>query len=311
VPSGQAHEFSLPANLQVILAVIGIASFVLTFVGVVLTVQLSPRKSNEAPQTGRSLHPIRFWRPSQYALALGHLYRFQERLSQDTYSKGMNRGFVTESDLVRWITQLALTCASQMVPQSLGKANLFRVSQIESNSRGHTTAISLYSSEFVGVFSVNQLTNWMNPTELRSLSSTEGQHVSGFPGALQCCVDGLPMLQSLRQRGASFDEPEKALGATHILAIPLFSSIHSVREEDQAVSITVDLRYSWLGGLILDHRNLQKTSLFRRATQLKALLADIPQLQDPRFLPLSDRVKLAQKYDGLKDDLKTQADHPT
>jgi len=89
---------------------------------------------------------------------------------------------------------------------------------------------------------------------------------------------------------------KRALGATHILAIPLYSSLHSVRELDQVVSITVDLRYSRLGGWLLDRRDLQSTSLYRRAAQLKALLADIPQIQDPRFLPLSDRVKLGQRH---------------
>ena len=202
------RDFNFPADVQIILAIATIAGLAVAVIGVVLTIQLSPRKSNEAPRVGRPLHPIRFWRPSQYALALGHLQKFQERLAEDTYSKGMERGYVTESDLVRWVVQLALTCAAQMVPQSLGKANLFRVSQIVSNGRGHTTAISLYSSDLVGVFSVNQLTNWMNPTELRNLASAEGQDLSRFPAALQCCVDGIPLLQSLRRRKASFDEPE-------------------------------------------------------------------------------------------------------
>jgi hypothetical protein len=79
------------------------------------------------------------------------------------------------------------------------------------------------------------------------------------------------------------------LGATHILAIPLFSNFHSVKELDQVVSITVDLRYSRLGGWLLDRTDIQKLSIFRRAMNLKDILVEIPQLRDPRFLPLSDR----------------------
>ena len=285
----RADTFSFPAGVQIALALVGVLGTILSVAGAILTIRLSPRRANESPQVGRPLHPIRLWRPSQFALALGHLQRFRERLLEDAFSKGTERGHVTESDLLRWIIQLGLTCAAHMVPQSLGKANLFRVSRLEANSDGHTTAITLYSSEFVGVFSVNQLTNLINPRELRHLRFSERQHVDEFPAALQCLVDGLPTMQSLRRRRASFDEPERSLGATHILAIPLFTGLHSIQEQDQVVSITVDLRYSRIGGWILDRRNLYKTNVFRRAARLKELLIEIPQLRDPRFLPLSDR----------------------
>lgn len=274
---------------QGILGLLSVIGLVVGVVGVVLTIKLAPRRANERPRIGRALHAIRFWRPSQYSLAIGHLQLFRERLIQDQYFKGNERGRVTESDLIRWIVQLALTCAANMVPQSLGKANLFRVSQIISDESGHVTEVRLYSSEFVGVFSANQLTNLLNETEIRHLYFNERQRTDEFPAALQCLIEGLPTIQSLRKRKASFDQPERSLGATHILAIPLFNSFHSVKELDQVVSITVDLRYSRLGGWILDHTDVQRRSLFRRALNLRNLLVEIPQLRDPRFLPMSDR----------------------
>jgi hypothetical protein len=276
---------------QAVLALLSALGFILSIAGLVLTVKLAPRRANERPGIGRALHTIRFWRPSQYSLAMGHLQMFRERLADDAYHKGHERGKVTESDLIRWIIQLALTCAAEMVPQSLGKANLFRVSQIVSDDTGHTTEIRLYSSEFVGVFSAHQLTNLMNETEIRHLYYCERQRPDEFPAALQCLVKGSPIVQSLRKRRASFDQPERSLGATHILAIPLSRSFHSVRELDQVVSITVDLHYSRLGGWLLDRTDIQRMSIFRRAMNLREILVDIPQLRDPRFLPLWDRSK--------------------
>lgn len=280
---------------QVTLALLSALGFILSVVGVVLTVKLAPRRANEKPVTGRTLNQIRFWRPSQYSLAIGHLQKFRELLADDVYHKGTERGRVTESDLIRWIIQLGLTCAAHMVPQSLGKANLFRVSQIITDGTGRTTEIRLYSSEFVGVFSVHQLTNLMDETEIRHLYYNEQQSVDNFPAALQCLVNGSPTVQSLRQRRASFDQPERQLGATHILAIPLFKNLRSVRELDQIVSITVDLRYGRIGGWILDHTDLHKKSLYRRAVNLRDILLDIPQIRDPRFLPLSDRSARAHR----------------
>lgn len=299
--SGAASEFSLPSGVQIALAAVGVVSFLLTLAGFIFTVRLSPRKVNEAPRRGRALHPIRFWRPSQYSLALGHLEDFCSKLREDVYYKGEERGHVTESDLVRWITQLSLTCASQMVPQSLGKANLFRVSQITKDDEGRRAEIRLYSSEFVGVFSVNQLTNMLNAAELRRLYANEGQRTDEYPAALQCLVEGAPTIQSLRKRHAVFDEPEKSLGATHILGIPLFKGMYAISERDQAVSITVDLKYSRFGGWLLDRRDLTKTSLFRRAMHLKEAIAEIPQLRDPRFMPLGDRSALLRELSRIEE----------
>jgi hypothetical protein len=283
-------SFAFPPWVQIALAVIGIAGTILSAWGLAVSLQWSPRRANEEPRKGIPLPPIRFWRPSQYALALGNLLDFTKRLKQHVFYTGKERGHVTESDLVRWIIQLALTCAAQMVPQSLGKANLFRVSSIIRDRAGRTTGVRLYSSEFVGVFSTSQLINVYHSTELRNLYSSDSQPVDKYPAALQCVAEGLPTIQSLASRKAAFDQPERSFGATHVLAIPLQTAVSGITEEDQVVSITVDLKYGKFGSWLLARRDFQKLSVYRRALRLAELLSDIPELSDPRFLPPGDHI---------------------
>jgi hypothetical protein len=175
-----------------------------------------------------------------------------------------------------------------MVPHSLGKANLFRVSTINRDRAGRTVGVRLYSSEFVGVFSTSQLINVYHSTELRNVHSNDNQSVDQYPAALQCVAEGLPTIQSLASRKSAFDQPERSFGATHILAIPLQTAVTGITHEDQVVSITVDLRYGRLSSWILEHRGLQKLSVYRRAARLADLLSAIPELSDPRFLPTNE-----------------------
>ncbi|MFI1994810.1 hypothetical protein [Actinoplanes sp. NPDC020271] len=286
--SNDSAAYAFPAWLQIVLAVLGLIGTVLSAWGLAVSLQWSPRRANEEPRKGIPLSSIRFWRPTQYALALGNLMDFVRRLQQKVFYTGKERGHVTESDLVRWIIQLALTCAAQMVPQSLGKANLFRVSSIIRDKAGRTTGVRLYSSEFVGVFSTSQLINVYQATELRNVFSNDSQSVDQYPAALQCVAEGLPTIQSLARRKSSFDQPERSFGATHVLAIPLQTAVTGITYEDQVVSITVDLKYGRLGSWLLAHRGFQKFSVYRRANRLAKLLSDIPELSDHRFLPSSD-----------------------
>jgi hypothetical protein len=280
--------FAFDPWIQIVLAIVGIVGTLLSAWGLAVSLQWSPRRANEQPRKGIPLSPIRFWRPTQYALALGNLLDFVRRLQQRTFYTGKERGHVTESDLVRWIIQLALTCAAQMVPQSLGKANLFRVSSISRDRAGRTIGVRLYSSEFVGVFSTSQLINVYHATELRNVYSNDNQSVDQYPAALQCVAEGLPTIQSLAERKSAFDQPERSFGATHVLAIPLQTTVTGITHEDQVVSITVDLRYGRFGSWMLAHRGFQKFSVFRRAARLAELLSGIPELSDHRFLPPGD-----------------------
>lgn len=296
--------YSLSAGVQIALAVLGVLGFVLTVASFVLMIHWSPRKSNELPKLDLPLRSVRFWRPSHYSLAVGYLQEFRDRLKSGAYHTGGERGWVTESDLVRWIIQLGLTCAAQMVPQSLGKANLFRVSSLRRNNRGQIVEVKVYASEFVGAFPLAQLTNHIDQNALRYLAMKEHTNAHQVPAALQCINKGTPIVHSLRKRHADLDEPERDLGTTHILAIPLFTGVGSIKAQDQVVSITVDLKYGWLMGRWLDRRieqrTLYRTSLYRRAVQLAKLLTDIRQLSDPRFLPLSNREAKPGPPDGPK-----------
>ena len=277
--------FSLPPWVQITIAIVGGVGFLLTLAGLILAVRWSPRRANEHPRRGRPLRTIRFWRPSHYSLALGYLEDYCQRLINHDYHVGSERGYVTESDLVRWTFQLALTCAAYMVPHSLGKANLFRVSAIISDEESRRTEVRVYSSEFVGVYPARQLTDPFDNTRLRNLRLAPNHQTSGqYPAALQCVGDGLPIRQSLKNRKAAFDEPEKALGATHILAIPLVRDLSVLKRPDQPTSITVDLHFGRIMAWLIDHRDFQKTTMFRRASKLSQVLTPVEQLSAPMLL---------------------------
>jgi hypothetical protein len=282
---GSATPFNLPAWVQVTIAIIGGAGLIVGLAELVLAVRWSPRRGNERPRLGRPLRIIRFWRPSHYSLALGHLQDYCRRLTNGDYHAGSERGYVTESDLVRWTFELALSCAAYMIPHSLGKANLFRVSQIITDSHQRRTEVRVYSSEFIGVFSANQLIDVLDSTRLRNLRFAPNHQTSDqYPAALQCVGEGIPIIQSLKNRRATFDEPEKALGATHILAIPLVAELSTLKWPDQPTSITVDLHFGRFTGWLIDHRDMQKTSVFRRAANLSAILMAVEKLSAPMLL---------------------------
>lgn len=284
-----AHAFNFPAWIQIALAVVAGVGFGIGVIELILAIRWSPRRANERPRRGRPLRIIRFWRPSHYSLALGHLEDYCRRLKNGEYHTGNERGFVTQYDLVRWTFELALTCAAWMVPHSLGKANLFRVSQIITDSQQRRTEVRVYSSEFVGVFSASQLIDSLNGTRLRNLRlSPSNQNSDQYPAALQCAGEGMPIIQSLKGRKATFDEPEKALGATHILAIPLVQELSALNQPDQPASITVDLHFGRFSAWLIDHRDMQKMSVFRRAAQLSDILRDTPQLAAPMLLVPGD-----------------------
>ena len=272
-----------------IIGVVGtVVGTVASIIGVLLAIAWSPRRSNEVPVIDKKVPTVRFWRPRNYNLALGHLQAFAKRWQDHLYETNNRRGCVTEYDLIRWIIQLALTCAANIVPQSLGKASLFRVSQIEQDSQGRVTRVSIYSSEFDGIFSGDQLIEPLQPKRIRDISIvTQGERHGNYPAALQCVASQRPIIQSLRRRSADFDAPERNLGLTHVLAIPLrrdFSDVIS----DQPVSITVDLHYFWPVGYLLDHMGLHNKTLLRRANQIYDILSRVTAIHSNDFLPPSD-----------------------
>jgi hypothetical protein len=257
---------------------------VAVLIGVVVFVLLrSPNRSNEQASTGRTLHPMRLWHPGHYSLALGHLQVLCRHWKDGEFHPADVRGRTTEWDLIRWILQLSLTCAASMIPQSLGKANLFRVSQVARNLASQPE-LTLYSSEFDGVFSVRQLVDPLDHTRLRDVRYVWGS--DDHPAAVQCVIDNQPLLQSLQKRSLKFDNPERDLGITHVLAIPLVRSFGNVIP-DQPVSITVDFRFSKLTSWLVD-RGYRRRTVIRRAEQLASTLVEIEAIKDPRFLPPSD-----------------------
>jgi hypothetical protein len=191
------------------------------------------------------------------------------------------RGFVSNTDLVRWTISQALTCAATLVPQSLGKATLFRVSSIRQYGKDDPwqpfrREIRIYSSEFVGVFSPSQLTEPRNPARIRTfLMGGPNQREDEVPVALKCLRAHEPLLELLPSR-SSFDSPELAVGTTHVLALPLYASPSDVRRPDQPVAITIDLHIGWLSNKVmhLPFRDPHKQPTYSRAYKLMKLLQD-------------------------------------
>lgn len=255
---------------------VGVVGLILTWV----TLALSPRKGNETPPVRKRLPTIRLWRPAQFSLAFSYLSDYCENLKNAKYDS--RRGFVSSSDLVRWTISQALTCAATLVPQSLGKATLFRVSTIRSYGKDDPwqpfrREIRIYTSDFVGVFSPSQLSEPRNPNRIRTfLMGGPNQSDSEVPVALKCLRGHEPTMERL-PRLSNFDSPELAVGTTHVLAIPLCSSANDVKREDQPVAITVDLRFSWFRYWLmrLPFRDPHKHPTYSRAYKLMRLLEDV------------------------------------
>jgi hypothetical protein len=278
---GQSAFQAVPTIVSLLVGVVGAAA---SLVGLVTGVW-SPRRSNERPVVGHKIPTVRFWRPRNYNLALGLLNELIERWKNQEFDVQNRRGFVTEYDLVRWILQLALTCAANIVPQSLGKASLFRIGDIETDGDARIISVRVYSFELDGIFSAEQMIDPINATRMRDISiSMQRQDGHRYPAALQCVQNGGPTLQSLRERASRFDNPERRLGLTHILAIPLRRDL-SGAVRDQPVSITVDLHYAWLVGYLVDKFDLHRRTLVRRADQLAKALSTVSALHRAEYLP--------------------------
>lgn len=265
----------------------------LGLISLVLFLLWSPRKSNEKPGSRRSLPSIRVWRPRHYSLGMEYLGDYCKQLADRQYATRFKRGFVSQSDLVRWVLQMALTCAAFIVPQALGKATLFRVSTIRQYGKHdiyqpYRREIRIYASEFVGIFPTNQVTEPTDGTRIRSfLLGGPNQSDSQVPAALKCVRKGEPILEPIAG-GTSFDRPELEQGTTHVLAIPLCGHVKDVAFLDQPVSITVDLRYSRFGKWWASKRDFKKRSIYSRANRLMMSLQMLPELKEPQFFPKPD-----------------------
>lgn len=263
---------------------LAVAGTLASVIGVVLAAASFVRRGRSR-RIKVKVRTLRFWRSANFDLALYHLKDLIGRWQRHDYDTDSRRGFVTEYDLIRWIIQLALTCAANIAPQSVGKASLFRIGQIHTDD-GRLVKVRVYSFELDGIFSAHQMIDRMNRKQMRDLSiAPENQSSDTYPAALQC-VDRKEMtLQSLRQRGAKSDRPERELGLTHILAIPLRDDLTDA-EEDQPVSITVDLRYAKPVAYLVDHTGLHRARLLERAEQLAETLSVVKDaLQHSKFLP--------------------------
>jgi hypothetical protein len=231
------------------------------------------------------IHTIRFWHRANYNLALQELERMVGHWSRREFDTESRRGFVTEYDLVKWIIQLALACAAAIVPQSLGKASLFRIGEITADEQERISRVRVFSFELTGVFSPEQMHDFADPRRMRDMSIVlDGQDEDHFPAALQCIRNNYPMLQSLRQRDSRFDRPERALGLTHILAIPLRSDLRDA-QPDEPVSITVDLHFSRPVAYLVDRCNLHRRILFERSQELMRILSSVNALHEIKFSP--------------------------
>jgi hypothetical protein len=274
-----------PPRLRTSLDVIAVLSMLTTLLFLWLQVLWSPRPSNETSPVHGRLATIRFWRPVHFSQGLRRLEELCELYTRGEYSDRDIRGLVTRRDLVTWITQLALTCAANMVPESLGRANLFRVSQIECDSDGIIIYVRVDSSGFDGIFSANQLTDFVDHKRLRDISvRRQGPGPLLYPAALQCVMSGSPIIQSIRRRNSEFDAPERALGVTHVLAIPLTSDLGSLSLDDP-VSITVDMRYALIAGLLMDRTRWYTRTLIRRALALSRVLSASGALSHSPYMP--------------------------
>jgi len=154
-------------------------SIVLGTVGTVASIAgliAALRRRPESARRARKIATVRFWRSGTYHLAFDQLGELIKRWENQDFDPRNRRGFVTEFDLVRWIIQLALTCAASVVPQSLGKASLFRIGEIQRDEHARIIRIRVYSFELDGSIRPTCLprraaSGWGSPRRIRTWGS--------------------------------------------------------------------------------------------------------------------------------------------
>lgn len=243
---------------------IGIALGVL---GIVVPIVISRRRrSPDRPNAGglpnrhERVRPMRFWRERAFTQALDYLNDYHAALDKVSAASQ-----VTPSVIRAWGMDLIVTAASRISRYSQGKASLFEVEEVMAAPFART--LDLTAPFFVGAFPLGQLKNsaWTPRTQKVPESSPTDRLSAAALAVLSNRIE----LQSLRDVKLG-SEPEKQVGTTHILAIPLGPEFHNLREGDVAV-VTIDL------ALPLRVRALRRLNLwgserrmFERAGELRA-----------------------------------------
>ncbi len=249
------------------------------------------RRQNAHPVTRGMIPPIRRWKPSHFQLAIGHLEKYADAIRSDLIP--LRKGSPEETDaddLKRWFLQLLLTAASIIIPNSQGKANLFYVSQIERGSEGHARRIHLASYEFVGVFPLAQLTEEAGKY-LRAFWIALPEQTLDAPVAATCARANAIQLVKVDRR--TLNEDEIHLGTTHILGIPIVTSVNRP-VENALISLTIDLKFRGFKYAYYSYfpDRFTRTTLYARACTLQDLARRLVQELDRKVQAHGSRSQL-------------------
>jgi hypothetical protein len=160
-------------------------------------------------------------RPKQRSIAVWRIGRFYQCLqqvddycdrieSQELSAANTDPGRPSQSDLLNFAEAALLTAATEIVPFSQGKANLFHFADVP---KLHERKI--VSQSFSGAFPPSQVLS--GTTTYREMSINHDVKASSVAG--ECVRIKLPHLERIT-KSSTFSGEELQLGTTHILGIP-------------------------------------------------------------------------------------------
>lgn len=197
-----------------------------------------PRSEPGSPVRARGRQgSIAFWTIGRFYQSLQQFDDYCDRLDlPDGWYEGNDPSKPTREDLLRFAESVLLTAATQVIPFSQGKANLFH---FVDDPTDHSREIA--SQLFTGPFPPAQVLS--RTTTYRRITVSRDGVMPSVAG--ECIRYGAPRMAPLET--GPFSDVERKLGTTHILGMPADRAVLKIDDYCQIpcgwpAAITVDLR---------------------------------------------------------------------
>lgn len=230
--------------LALVLTALGVIAAIAVPLGIVYFQSRKPPKV-----TSRPVKSVNSWRSETFDRCLEYLNEHLELV--DSAPDESSGSKASKSVLCDWSIDLLLAAAASISPYCQGKANMFVV------ARNEDDVAYLRSEYFVGPFPHRQLLKPDGTYRDMAVPYAPGASKDDLAVAAKSLLFDRTTLESVED--AKFiSDPEKELGTTHIVGIPLCgvslaqSGVDAGRalKEGQQVVIAVDFRFPRLLGFI-------------------------------------------------------------
>jgi hypothetical protein len=193
-----------------------------------------PENPIRAPKRQRS---IAFWTLGRFYQSLQQFDEYCDRLDQTHNWPTNDPTRPSRDDMLRFAESVLLTAATQVVPFSQGKANLFHFANSPTSNQR-----DIVSQFFMGAFPPSQVL--ARQTTYRPMPVKRDESSPSIAG--ECIRLGAPHLAA--PKPGTFSQLERELGTTHILGMPAHRGAVNVEDDYCLIpagcpaAITVDLR---------------------------------------------------------------------